>query len=66
MKEGTGDWTHGDGVLVSAKATAGQDFEVRLDTKPNVLHLKGNEHGEVDGFPHYGKTVPLEHYQNSI
>lgn len=49
------DWKHGDGVLVFAKAPAGQEFEVRLDTKPNVPKFQGNASGEVDGFLHYGK-----------
>jgi hypothetical protein len=57
VKEGTEDWKHDDGVLVFAKAPAGQEFEVRLDTKPNTLHFKGNESGEVEGFLHYGKTI---------
>jgi len=48
------EWKHGDGVLVFAKAPAGQEFEVRLDTKPNVFGLKGNEAGEVEGHLHYG------------
>jgi len=51
-------WKHGDGVLAFAKAPAGQEFDVRLDTKPNVLKLKGNASGEVDGFLHYGKSLP--------
>ncbi|TVY86262.1 hypothetical protein LAWI1_G008841 [Lachnellula willkommii] len=50
------NWKHGDGILVFAKAPAGQEFEVRLDTKPNVLKLQGNASGEVDGFLHYGKS----------
>lgn len=53
VKEGTEDWSHNDGILVFAKAPAGQEFHVRLDTKSNVLHFKGNESGEVEGFLHY-------------
>jgi hypothetical protein len=52
---GVNNWKHGDGVEVFAKAPAGQEFEVRLDTKPNVLNLKGNADGEVEGSLHYGK-----------
>jgi len=48
-----GSWGHGDGVFVFAKAPAGHEFEVRLDTKPNVDSLKGNEQGEVEGVLHY-------------
>jgi hypothetical protein len=51
------EWKHGDGCLVFAKAPRGQEFDVRLDTKPNVLKLKGNASGEVDGFLHYGKLL---------
>jgi hypothetical protein len=49
------EWKHGDGVLVYAKAPAGQEFDVRLDTKPNMMKLKGNASGEVEGVLHYGK-----------
>jgi len=47
-------WKHHGGVLVFARAPAGQEFEVCLDTKPNVLGLKGNASGEVDLHLHYG------------
>jgi len=43
-------------VLVFAKAPAGQEFEVAIDTKPNVGGLKGDEKGRVsDGVLHYGE-----------
>lgn len=32
-------WKHGDGVMVYAKAPAGQEFIVGLDTKPNTESL---------------------------
>ncbi len=54
---GTEEWTHGDGVIVFAKAPRGQEFEVRLDTKPNDLHFNGNAGGEVEGHLHYGKRL---------
>lgn len=54
------DWRHGDGVRVYAKAPAGQVFEVRLDTKPNVFKFKGNLSGEVEGYLHYG-NLPRNH-----
>jgi hypothetical protein len=60
QNDGTGTWTYGDGVLVFAKAPAGQTFEVRIDTKPNVLQFKGNADGEVEGFLHYGKYAFLK------
>lgn len=40
--------------MVFAKAPAGQQFEVGLDTEVNAAGLKGNEQGEVEGFLHYG------------
>ena len=54
LKTAEGSWTHGDGVLVYAKAPAGQEFEVAIDTKPNTLNLKGNAAGKVEGVLHYG------------
>ena len=51
-------WKHEDGVLIWAKAPAGQEFEVRLDTKPNLGQFRGNEHGEVEGVLHYGMFPP--------
>jgi hypothetical protein len=53
------EWKHGDGCLVFAKAPRGQEFDVRIDTKPNVLKWKGNASGEVEGFLHYGKRLFL-------
>ena len=50
------EWKHGDGCLVFAKAPRGQEFDVRIDTKPNVLKLKGNASGEVEGILHYGTS----------
>ncbi len=53
------EWKHGDGVVSFARAPAGQEFEVRLDTKPNVMKFKGNAGGEVEGHLHYGKHLLL-------
>jgi hypothetical protein len=53
--DGTKDWKRGDGVIVFAKAEAGQEFVVCLDTTPNTLHFKGNASSEVEGHLHYGK-----------
>jgi len=47
------EWKHPDGVVAFAKAPAGQEFEVRLDTKPNTKKLVGNADGEVEGHLHY-------------
>jgi hypothetical protein len=59
-------WTHGDGVLIFAKAPAGQEFEVRLDTKPNVNNLKGNPSGEVDGYLHYVLQTTINYNNDRI
>lgn len=55
------EWKHGDGCLVYAKAPRGQEFDVRIDTKPNVLKFKGNASGEVEGNLHYGKHSRYPH-----
>ncbi|KAH9215178.1 hypothetical protein DL95DRAFT_364853 [Leptodontidium sp. 2 PMI_412] len=47
------EWKRGDGVLVFAKAPAGQQFEVGLETEVNAAGFKGNTQGEVEGFLHY-------------
>ncbi|KAK3937364.1 hypothetical protein QBC46DRAFT_392898 [Diplogelasinospora grovesii] len=39
------DWPHGDGVIVYAKAPAGQVFLVGLDTKPNTESLPAKPDG---------------------
>ncbi len=51
------EWKHVDGVVIFAKAPRGQEFEVRLDTKSNILKFKGNASGEVEGHLHYGKWL---------
>jgi len=45
--------------MVFAKAPAGQQFEVGLDTEVNAAGFKGNEQGEVEGFLHYGMSFLL-------
>jgi hypothetical protein len=42
-------WQHGDGVLVYAKAPAGQVIEVRVDTTPNVRDMKADNEAVVPG-----------------
>lgn len=37
------EWTHGDGVMVYAKAPRGQEFLVALDTKPNTEALAAGD-----------------------
>jgi len=51
--DGTKEWKHGDAAIVFAKAPAGQDFLVRIETTYNPLHFKGNDSGEVEGHLHY-------------
>lgn len=49
------EWTHGDGVIVYAKAPAGQVFTVSLDTTPNNENLPEGENHTVkypEGFNH--------------
>jgi hypothetical protein len=60
------DWKHGDGCLVFAKAPRGQEFDVRIDTKPNVLKLKGNADGEVEGFLHYVLQTTIDYNNDRI
>ncbi|KAH8796055.1 hypothetical protein F5882DRAFT_396504 [Hyaloscypha sp. PMI_1271] len=60
------EWKHGDGCLVFAKAPRGQEFDVRIDTKPNVLKLKGNASGEVDGFLHYVLQTTIDYNNDRI
>jgi len=48
-------WQHGDGVLVYAKAPAGHEFIVGLDTKPNTGDLRATTEGSLmlpDGADH--------------
>ncbi|KAH6673282.1 hypothetical protein B0J14DRAFT_668145 [Halenospora varia] len=59
-------WSHGDGAVVFAKAPAGQEFEVRLDTKPNTMKLKGNASGEVDGVLHYVLQTTINYNNDRI
>lgn len=59
-------WKHGDGVLVFAKAPRGQEFEVRLDTKPNEAGLKGNADGEVEGVLHYVLQTTINYNNDRI
>jgi len=59
-------WKHGDGVIVFAKAPRGQEFDVRLDTKPNVLKLKGNAAGEVEGHLHYVLQTTINYNNDRI
>jgi len=66
VKGETEEWKHADGVLVFAKAPAGQEFEVLLDTKPNVFHFKGNESGEVEGFLHYVLQTTINYNNDRI
>jgi len=49
----TEDWKYGEGVMIFAKALSGEEFEICVDTKPNVLRFKGNASGEVEGHLHY-------------
>lgn len=43
----TEPWKHGDGVLVFARASAGQVFLVGIDTTPNIESLSAGPDGVV-------------------
>jgi len=59
-------WEHGDGVIVFAKAPAGQVFEVRLDTKPNALNFKINAtSSEVESDLYYVLQTTIFYNQDS-
>lgn len=73
------DWEYGDGVVVYAKAPAGQEFAVGLDTTPNdqgfagggpdgTLHLSGISDGTNDGDParhlHYVLQTEVDYDQD--
>jgi hypothetical protein len=53
--DGTKEWIYREGGVVFAKALSGEEFQVYLDTKPNLLRFKGNASGKVEGHLHYGK-----------
>jgi hypothetical protein len=59
-------WTHGDGVAVYAKAHAGQEFKVRLDTKPNAHDLKGNKEGEVVELLYYVLQTRIDYNSDRV
>ncbi|RDW59405.1 hypothetical protein BP6252_12492 [Coleophoma cylindrospora] len=52
-KNDIGSWEHGDGVLVFAKAPAGQHFEISIDTKPNTNKFEGDSSGIVTAHLEY-------------
>jgi hypothetical protein len=64
--DGTEGWKHGDGVIVFAKAPAGQAFEVCLDTKPNVNKFKGNAETLVEGHLHYVLQTTIQYNNDRI
>jgi hypothetical protein len=53
-----GTWDHGDGVLIYAKAPAGQVFLVSIQVTPNTELLKADQDGAIL-LPH---GVPSLHY----
>lgn len=62
-------WTHGDGVLVFAKAFAGQEFLVGLDTKPNSEGLPAGPDGGVvlprgEDHLHYVLQTKVDYHQD--
>jgi len=65
-KSNAENWTHGDGVLVYARAPAGQEFFVRLDTKPNVSGYQGNAEGRVQDEPYYVLQTRIDYNNDRI
>ncbi|EKD14055.1 uncharacterized protein L3040_007942 [Drepanopeziza brunnea f. sp. 'multigermtubi'] len=58
-------WKHADEVTVFARAPAGQEFEVCLDTKPNT-GFEGNVNGEVEGHLHYVLQTTIDYNNDRI
>lgn len=59
-------WKYGDGVIVYARAPAGQEFEIRLDTKPNVNNLKGNPRGKVEEHLYHVLQTTIDYNNDHI
>jgi hypothetical protein len=59
-------WSYGDGVFIYAKAPAGQEFSVRVDTKPNENGFKGTEHGKVEGHLCYVLQTKIDYNDDRI
>jgi hypothetical protein len=53
--DGTKEWIYREGGMGFDKALSGEEFQVYLDTKPNLLRFMANASGEVEGHLHYGK-----------
>ncbi|OAA65698.1 hypothetical protein SPI_02485 [Niveomyces insectorum RCEF 264] len=47
VHDGTSEWSYGDGNIVFAKAPAGQEFVVSIDTTPNPEELSAGPDGTV-------------------
>jgi hypothetical protein len=59
-------WKHGDGVIVYAKAPAGQEFKVRLDTTPNGHGFKVNKEGMVTDRLNYVIQTRIDYNDDRI
>jgi hypothetical protein len=62
-------WPHGDGVIVFARAPAGQEFLIGIDTKPNDLDLLEGQDGSIalpQGVPHlhYVLQTKIDYHQD--
>lgn len=67
VNDGSDDWAHGEGIMVFAKAPSGSEFEVRLDTKPNINKFKGNEQGAViEPYLHYVLQTTINYNNDRI
>lgn len=64
------NWKYGDGVIVYAKAPAGQEFLVKLDTTTNTENLPAGGPGETPKLPsesdhlHYVIQTTIDYHQD--
>jgi len=63
--DGTKEWKYREGGMVFAKALSGEEFQVYLDTKPNLLRFKGNASGKVEGHLHYVLQTTIYYNKDS-
>ncbi|CAK7212953.1 hypothetical protein SBRCBS47491_001638 [Sporothrix bragantina] len=62
VHDGKSPWTHGDGVVVYAKAPAGQEFIVGIDTTPNDQSLLAGPNGTIKLPVSPDNPTPCLHY----
>jgi hypothetical protein len=55
--DGTDKWKYGDRVMVVAQAPAGEEFDICLDTTPNIFFFTANAFSEVKDHLFYSKSL---------